>query len=587
MKRQSIRWQLPISYAAIALLSALALGSVLFLVLRSYYVQREYEYLQGNANAINSVVMQMVENQMPLAAIQAHLDTYSFLAQARVRYLDAAGNVLADSGIPAMRNLLTISARPGESAPQTPARATPSALADYDQGETTHYAASYNPGILGQESASNTYDDFGAAEEAIEYRNYPTFSADLSIPIELPPDSTQPNVEYYTPVISLNFIRVDSDNQQTNADRSAADNYAEAGFASVLPATGTLYGFDLSADRTTDGQRSDQLFTETVLDSAGNTIGYLELSQGPAYGGKIISHVARGLAIAGALAVGLAALVGWRISRRISVPLLALTTVTKQMAAGDLSARANIQRQDELGLLSTSFNHMARQVEETIKALRRFVADAAHELHTPLTAARTNLELAADEGDARTRLTYLERAATQLQRLESLTDGLLNLSRIEAGEAKTAHKELSLTVLLQELSEPYASRSEQVGVNFELALPQEAVRVVGSPAQLRCAISNLLDNAIKFTPAGETVSLKLCEQKHFVEVEVRDTGIGIPEDEAALIFSRFHRCRNAANYPGSGLGLAIVKGIADSHGGQISIRPVARGASFLLRLPLP
>jgi signal transduction histidine kinase len=501
-----------------------------------------------------------------------------------------SGEVLADSGIPLLRNVLTISARPEVAQPQANPNPTarppiPSAYPDED----ANYAASYNPGAFTDINyPPNFRDDYGPFIEPPGLVNYPLFTADLGIPIELPPDSTNGAADYYTPVIILNFVRVGGSESPSPNSTISQQGSVDAGFVSVLPATSTLYGFDLGTERTGDNQRSDQLYTETILGSNGEMLGYLELSNGPAYSGKILQRVANGWIIASALAVVLAGIVGWRISRRISVPLVSLTAATQHMASGDLSARAQIQRDDELGVLSTSFNQMAQQVEETIKALRHFVADAAHELHTPLTALRTNMELAADEPNDDTRYGYIMRAETQIQRLESLTDSLLDLSRIEAGDKKdNQQKDLCLSALLREISELYASRSEQAGLNFSLYLPEKPITIHGNATQLRCAVGNLLDNAIKFTPVGESIQLQLREQKHYIEIEVRDKGIGIPSDELPLIFSRFHRGRNAVVYPGNGLGLAIVKGVVERHGGQISAYNMSPGTSFLLRLPLP
>jgi signal transduction histidine kinase len=588
MVRRSIRWQLPISYAGIALLSALALGTTLLLVLRGYYSQREYDYLQGNASAITSVMSNMSDEGMPTAAIQTHLETYSFLAQVRVRYLSLDGSVIADSGIPSERNFLTITARPEivESQP-TP---QPTMESPYTSPEeVTGYNGSYNPGIFVDSNFPNLANDYGPYYEPPELVNYPMFTADVGIPIELPQGDTSGR-EYYTPVITLNFIRVaGGENEMTNQrSTELEDTNADSGFASVLPATSTLYGFDLHAESETSEERSDQLYRETVLDGTGTPIGYIELSNGPAYSGKILRRVASGWILASTLAVILAGLVGLTISRRISVPLLALTAATKNMANGDLSTRAGVRRDDELGVLATSFNQMAKQVEETVSALQHFVADAAHELHTPLTALRTNVELAADEPSDHVRKSYIARAEAQILRLEALTDSLLSLSRIEAGDGTTnQHKDVSLTALLSDLSELYASRSEQAGLNFVLSLPENPITVQGNTVQLRIAIGNLLDNAIKFTPCGQSIELSMREHKHYVEVEVRDYGIGVPQDELPLIFSRFHRGRNAALYTGSGLGLAIVKGIVDRHGGQLCAYNMVPGASFLVRLPLP
>lgn len=208
---------------------------------------------------------------------------------------------------------------------------------------------------------------------------------------------------------------------------------------------------------------------------------------------------------AGSVAVVLAAGVGWFASRRISDPLVSLTRVTSRMAQGELAARADVAGRGELGVLARSFNEMAERVEETVVTLRRFATDAAHELRTPLTALRTNLELAANGKDDDERRALVDRALTQLARLEALTVGLLELSRIETGVAEDQGGPLDLVALVGETSELYASQAEQAGLSFHLDLGAEALVVQGVEPQLRRALSNLLDNALKFTPVGGVV----------------------------------------------------------------------------------
>ncbi len=181
----------------------------------------------------------------------------------------------------------------------------------------------------------------------------------------------------------------------------------------------------------------------------------------------------------------------------------------------------------------------------------------------------------------------MRRAQVQVRRLELLTEGLLDLSRIEAGE-RAARDPVALVPLVQEVSELYASQAEQAGLAFELALPDGPVTVWGDEAQLRRALGNLLDNGIKFTPEGGAVRVALCREEAggWALLSVEDSGIGIPTDDVPFLFSRFHRGRNAAAYPGSGLGLAIVKAIVEGLGGQVAVENAAPGTRFTLRLPV-
>jgi signal transduction histidine kinase len=196
------------------------------------------------------------------------------------------------------------------------------------------------------------------------------------------------------------------------------------------------------------------------------------------------------------------------------------------------------------------------------------------------------LEMVADEQDAAARLAFVQRAQAQVLRLEALTAELLDLSRIESGAVQNGWVELNLVELVELTSEPYASQAEQAGIALALDLPEQPVVVRGNETQLRCALGNLLDNAIKFTLEGGTVNVRLRQTGQRAELCVEDSGIGIPADDLPQLFSRFHRGRNAASYPGSGLGLAIVKAIVESHGGQVTAENTSPGTRFCVRLPV-
>jgi signal transduction histidine kinase len=266
---------------------------------------------------------------------------------------------------------------------------------------------------------------------------------------------------------------------------------------------------------------------------------------------------------------------------RLTQPLVALTEATARMTRGDLSVRVDVPRSTELGALAESFNAMAGKVEGTVAALRRFAADAAHELHTPLSAMKTNLELTHERPDE----SRLAEAVAQIARLEALADDLLDLSRLEVAEP-AMHEHVDVGILVAEVSEVYASRAEQAGVEFDLMVSDALPLVRGSASLLSRALSNLLDNAVKFTPSGGDVSLAARTREGTLELVVEDTGIGIPSEDLSALFSRFHRGSNTSGYPGSGLGLAIVKAIADVHLGTVRAENTSQGARFVFRLPL-
>jgi signal transduction histidine kinase len=334
--------------------------------------------------------------------------------------------------------------------------------------------------------------------------------------------------------------------------------------------------------------RSKLQITETMRNPKTNdAVGNVQLSEGPAYGNAILSSVARGWAISSAIAVLLAALIGWYISRRISAPVLALSVVTERMAQGDLASRAEVKGHDEFGQLAHSFNEMASRVEETVETLRAFVADAAHELHTPLTALQTNLELARDEENTLARNRYLARVQEQSQRLEALVKNLLDLSRIEASEATFDLVPINFSQLVQQVSEQFASRAEQTEHGFETGPIEENVFVTANLEQLKQVMINLLENSLKFTPGHGLISVGFEVIDNRATLTITDTGIGIPVEDLPHLFERFHRGRNASKYAGNGLGLAIVKAIVTAHKGEVTVQSDAgKGTKMIVSIPI-
>jgi signal transduction histidine kinase len=328
------------------------------------------------------------------------------------------------------------------------------------------------------------------------------------------------------------------------------------------------------------GARSSRSLTMDMGNGA-----YVKLSEGPASGRDALVSAVVAWILAAALAVGLAALAGWLVARRISQPVAALTEASDRMAAGDLGARAPVAGGDEVGRLGESFNGMAARVETTVTSLRRFVADAAHELGTPLTALQADLELAERKaaGDDERRL--IDRALVQTGRLASLSDNLLQLSRLEAGEPGGETQTSDLAAVARELADGVASRAEQAGVELTLDVAPGPLLVPLDRTRLQAVLANLLDNAVKFTPEGGAVTLTARRESGRVVTDVTDTGVGIPADEQRAVFERFHRARNVSAYPGNGLGLAIVKAAVDRAGGTVSFTSSEAGTAFRVVLP--
>jgi signal transduction histidine kinase len=560
----SIRWRLPLSYAAIALLTTLALGAVLLGILRSTYRQQELDYLTGNAQAISRVVAPLAAPGLPLEALKSQLNSFAFLSQTRIRLLDQAGAVLADSGpLRAEQEVMALTFNVEIEADPTHQTITQT---------ITNEGRGYMPLLVIRKSQASVEAaaDFliGSDEDVTEWVEAETGNEGVRLK--------------KTIAVTGNDAR-----QIEETLRREIGLPESPSFVSALPAVGTPYGFGFSPTAASTDRRSDQQVTQPITDFEGRVIGLIELSEGPAIGDQVLRGVAWGWGLASGVAVLLAGLVGWAISRRISTPLLALTEVTGHMAQGDLSRRAALTGQDEVGRLASSFNEMADQVETTVLALRRFVADAAHELHTPLTALRTNLELATPEAATAEKALFLAQAQAQAHRLERLTNNLLDLSRIEAEAGPATFSRVDLTDLLAQVCEPFASQAEQAGLTFTCQLPAQPLIVAGQALQLQQVFDNLLDNALKFTLPGGTVTVGLRQTSKVIEFWVEDTGIGILAEDQTQLFNRFHRGRNATGYPGSGLGLAIVKAIVERHHGDIGLEQVSPGTKIIVRLPYP
>ena len=557
MKYHSIRWKLSLSFAGIALLTALALGLALLAPMRAYYRDQERAYLRGNAVSIALGLAPLYgDDQAQVQDLEAHIKFLSFLAQARVRLIDMQENLIADSGSPNLSGTVKMAALGGGES--SVAVSGPSDLLVRIEPEI---------GLPGEDPF---FGQIGRSEAA---------------PVPLPPVPAQGGVVEQSEVRAegsgLRFFF--SERGPDGSERAyGVTELPDRTLISVVPVSKTMFGFELFNGETPKAVRSDQVLRVQVFGIDGSRAGWVELSEGPAYGRQIVDTVARGWALASLLAVLVAASVGWWISQRMSAPVTALTGVTRRMAGGDLSARATIAQADEYGELGRVFNEMASRVEGTVLTLRRFAADAAHELHTPLTALRTNLELAQTTEDPRA---YLVRVAEQVERLEHLTRELLDLSRIEGGAPEPAPERLDLARLVAQICEPFAAQAEQAGIDFRLEGAGEPLWVRGQTSRLTHAVENLVENALKFTQSGGWVGVSLAVESESAVLRVEDNGIGVQEDDLPALFQRFHRGRNATGYPGSGLGLSIVKAVADAHGGTVHAESEPGRTRFILELP--
>jgi two-component system sensor histidine kinase MprB len=294
------------------------------------------------------------------------------------------------------------------------------------------------------------------------------------------------------------------------------------------------------------------------------------------------------LVVVGGAGILLAALLGTAVARGSLRPVLRLTRATERVTrTGDLRP-IPVTGDDELARLSQSFNTMLGAVAEAQERQRRLVADAGHELRTPLTSLRTNLELLlAAEAPNTPTLSEKDRSEihadlrAQLDELTQLIGDLVELAREDA--AYTTWEPVEFSEVVEQALD--RARRRTGDVQFDVLV--QRWRLIGDPATLERAVLNLLDNAIKFSPPGGVIRVRLGPTGDgFAVLAVSDQGPGIAEEDLPRVFDRFYRSTEARTLPGSGLGLAIVKQAALRHGGEVLAgRSTEGGALITMRLP--
>ena len=296
------------------------------------------------------------------------------------------------------------------------------------------------------------------------------------------------------------------------------------------------------------------------------------------------------------LALTVSVVVGMMAARRLTGPLARLRGASARLAQGDLDERVPPSGIREFDQLADQFNVMADRLRESLTLLsadrdrlREFVADVSHELRTPIAALRTFTELQRDgELDPAIRGEFLARSAEQIGRLEWLSSNLLDLSRIEAGILPLDMRPGDLRDPIRSTVEAHATVAEARNISLTAELPGAPVTLTFDRQRIVQLVTNLLGNALKFTPQGGAVSVRLSGADEGAVIEARDTGPGIPADELPRIFERFYRGTNVgeARGVGSGLGLAIARSIAEMHRGRIEVESiVGQGSVFRVLLP--
>jgi heavy metal sensor kinase len=279
----------------------------------------------------------------------------------------------------------------------------------------------------------------------------------------------------------------------------------------------------------------------------------------------------------------------YRQTGRALEPVRSIASMARSISEHDLHRRVDIVvPPDELGELVATFNGMLARLDDSFEGLRRFTADASHELRTPLALMRTELDgaLAKQRDPAENRRVLLE-MQREVERMTRMVDRLLMLARADAGSLHPAVKSVDVADTLYEAAARWRPEAQRKAVRIEVAAPDTG-RVKADPDLLRRVLDNLLDNAVRHTPAEGEINLSAEPDAGGWRLDVHDSGPGVPAEARGLLFSRFARPDGARDRTngGAGLGLALSRAIAEAHGGSlVLVENGSAGALFRLRLP--
>jgi signal transduction histidine kinase len=279
-------------------------------------------------------------------------------------------------------------------------------------------------------------------------------------------------------------------------------------------------------------------------------------------------------------------LIGWFMAGHALAGLKEVTRTALDISEGAFEKRVQVHAKgDEIGQLAVAFNRMLDRIHELVKGLREVTDDIAHDLRTPIARIRGLAEAelnAGRSGDESKKL-----AADTVEECDNLLhmiNTMLEIAEMEAGIAEASKVQVELTQVTGEALDLFRPIAEEKGIRLVSQVP-DRVPVSGSIHGLQRIIVNLLDNAIKYTPAGGSVSVTLRAENDPVEIVVHDTGIGISEEELPLIFNRLYRCDSSRSQPGFGLGLSLALAVARAHGGNITaVSQPGRGSTFTVTL---
>ena len=532
----SIRWRLAASYALLVLLSVTLMGALALTIVQNYVGRQESGYLQSNAREIAGLAQRFLAPQTRRIALEELASTSAFLGDARVRIMDTERTVIADSGYPGL--------------PDDFIWLIPSGLSEFRSE-------------LDPEQGS-------------------------SLPIIIPIPSPQRGGPAVRPRDLLPLLR----------ELPLGTTYI---FARRMPTPwGRRFIFenDVGTGRFPGERPAPVRHVMALTVPVGDPhapVGWVEMSSPLNMASEALVPMRTAVLLSGLGALLVAVIAGLLFGRTITDPVRSLAGTARRMTDGDLTARASTSRKDEIGALARQFNAMAASLEKNFHDLRverdslkRFVADASHELRTPITALSTFNELLQGSAaqDPGARQEFLRESQAQLGKLQWITANLLDLSRLDAGIGGLSLGHHAAADILESAVAGSRARAREKRIAFTVTPVEPGLVLVCDRQRVELALANLVSNAVKFVPEGGAVTVSAERVDGSALFSVRDDGPGIDATELPLVFDRFYRGRNATA-EGAGLGLAIAQSVARAHGGNLdATSSPGAGSTFTLALPI-
>jgi two-component system, OmpR family, sensor kinase len=296
-----------------------------------------------------------------------------------------------------------------------------------------------------------------------------------------------------------------------------------------------------------------------------------------------VALIRRRIVVAGSIALVMALLAGYLVSRALSLRVARLERAARKVAGGDFSQPIRVDSEDELGQLAAAFNDMQRQLAQLDSARKRFIATASHELRTPIFSLGGFVELLRDEElDEETRTEFLRQVSMQIERLRKLATELLDLSRLEAGSLELRPERVDVDDLSRSVSAEFAPALAQHESKITVRQEGGPVEAVCDPERVAQILRILLDNALTHTPTGTPIEVTTARSNGTVSLAVRDRGLGIKRALLGRVFEPFYTSDDAQ---GAGLGLAIARDLAERMEGNLAVDSVSGSTTFRLELP--